>query len=202
MTKKLPALLAIALALTGCNKEQDTPWTRLQAAAPQLSLSTNTPDSTVKSWWQARDARVNFSARVCVEMRDLYGPVDQALISLAAGTISNDFADPERCAPTVYSRDITKVDIQSDTRAIVQAHVRNATPPSKGYTMDEDDKQQKGKGRRMQYLLERQDAQQPWKITQVYSSDRYCVHDSVDGWCVLYKDDRGTANDYVQEYSQ
>lgn len=199
---KLSALLAIALALTGCNKEQDTPWTRLQAAAPQPSAATNTPDATVKSWWQARDDRANFGAKVCDEMRELYGPVDRTLLSLAASNITDDIADPDRCAPTVYSRDITKVDIQSDTRALVQAHVRNATPPSKGYTMDEDDKQRKGKGRRMQYLLERQDAQQPWKVTQIYSSDRYCVHDSVDGWCVLYKDGSGTANSYVHEYSQ
>lgn len=201
MTKLAP-LLAIALALTGCNKDEETPWSRVKAATPQLIVANNTPDATVKSWWHARDARSNFGSTICAEMRPSYGTVDSALVSLASSNIVEDLTDPNRCAATVYSRDITKVDIQSETRALVQAHVRNATPPSKGYTMDVDDKERKAKGRRMQYLLERQDAQQPWKITQIYSSDRYCVHDSVDGWCVLYKDGRGTANAYVHEYSQ
>jgi len=200
--QKFAAILVIILSLTGCAREEESPWTRLKAAAPHLTASTNTPDAAVKSWWQARDARANFGAKVCNEMRELYDPVDRTLLSLAAAKITNDIADPERCAPTVYSRDISKVDIQSDTRAIVQAQVRNATPPSKGYVLDEDDKRDKDRGIRMQYLLERNDANQAWKIAQIYSDERYCSHPVVDGWCPVYEGPAGSSNAHVWAFSQ
>lgn len=199
---KLAAILAIAFTAAGCTQEEETPWTRVKAAAPQVTVASNTPDAAVKSWWQARDARSNFGSKICAEMRGVYGPVDGALVSLASANIVEDLTDPGRCAPTVYSRDISKVDIQSDTRALVEAQVRNSTPVSKGYVMDKDEESQKRKGVRMQYLLEREDAQKPWRISQIYSFSRYCSNDSVNGWCVLYDGDKGTANSYVNEFAQ
>jgi hypothetical protein len=199
---KSAALFAALFLLSACTNNESTPWSRLESAAPKLKAATNTPDATVKSWWQARDARQNFASIACEEMRELYSPIDQTLLSLASDRITADIAAPDRCLPTTYAREITKVDIQSDTRALVQAQVYNSTPPSKGYTLDADDRKEKKRGIRMQYLLERSDTNLPWKIAQIFSDDRYCSHPVVDGWCPIYEGPAGSANAHVWAFSQ
>ncbi len=199
---KYAALIAALFVLSACTDNESTPWSRLESAAPKPKAVTNTPDAAVKSWWQARDARQSFDSVVCAETRELYRPTDQTLLSLANNRITAAIADPDMCLPTTYAREITKVDIQSDTRALVQAQVYNSTPPSNGYILDPDEKKKKERGIRLQYLLERSDTHQPWKISQIYSADRYCFQPVVDGWCPVHEDPAGNANAYVWEISQ
>lgn len=201
MTK--PALLlALAIVLAGCSKEDETPWTRLQAAAPQLKVAANTPDAAVKSWWHVRDEQERYAVAVCKELTELYRPFRSTLDDLSTQGLLAKLAGEEKCDQQTYQREIVNVDVQSETRALVVAHVRNSKPPTPGYVLNIDERDKKERGVRIQYLLERADNTQTWKIAQVYGQNRYCTVAPVNGWCPLYNQSQGSANTYVFESDQ
>lgn len=199
---KSAVLLALAVLLTGCSQEEQTPWMRLQAAVPQLKVTADTPEAAVKSWWLVRDQQEQYSSTVCKELGGLYGPIRSARDGLAAGELLAMQAGRDACDPPSYARDIVNVEVESATRAHVIAQIRNTEPPTPGYVLDNDERGKKERGVRMQYLLERADQDQPWKIAQIYSSDRYCTVAPVDGWCPLYDSKKGSGNSYVFELAQ
>ncbi|MBB1596873.1 hypothetical protein A9973_22685 [Achromobacter sp. UMC46] len=194
-------LLALAIVLAGCSKEE-SPWTRLQAATPQLTVAANTPDAAVKSWWHVRDEEARYAVTVCKESAELYRPFRAARDSLSTQGLQANLAANDQCDPESYEREIVNVDVQSDTRALVVAHIRNAKPPTPGYVMNIDERDKKERGVRMQYLLERADNTQAWKVTQVYGQNRYCTVAPVNGWCPLYNQSPGSAHTYVFESAQ
>lgn len=197
-----PALLvALAIVLAGCSKEE-SPWNRLQAATPQLKIAANTPDDAVKSWWHVRDEEERYAASVCKELAELYRPFRSTLGELSTQALSANRAGEEKCDTQSYEREVVNVDVQSDTRALVVAHVRNTTPPTPGYTMNIDERDKKERGVRMQYLLERADNTQTWKVAQVYGQNRYCTVAPVNGWCPLYNPSQGSGQTYVFETAQ
>lgn len=201
MTKPV-LLLALALVLAGCSKEETSPWTRLQAATPQLKVAASTPDAAVKSWWQVRDEEARYAVAVCQETAELYQPFRSTRDSLSTGALQATLAANDRCDAETYEREIVNVDVQSDTRALVVAHIRNAKPPTPGYVMNIDERDKKERGVRMQYLLERADNTQTWKVAQVYGQNRYCTVAPVNGWCPLYNPNPGSAHTYVFEPAQ
>jgi hypothetical protein len=189
--------LTLVIALVGCNKENDTPWSRLQAASTAPSVANNSPDATVKSWWKVLDAESELAFSTCKETRPLYRPVDAVKKNLLVESVRRERSDDDACSKQTYQRAIGTVDVQSDTRALVYAIVQNSVPPTPGYTMDAEDKVRKEKGLRLRYLLERGDKDQPWKISQLYADDSYCSRTKIDGWCPVYGDSPGTANSFV-----
>lgn len=195
-------LLALVVALAGCSKEEETPWMRLQAAAPQVKVVADTPEAAVKSWWEARDQHEKYSLSICKELTELYRPIRSAQDSLATDDLLAKQANQNGCPETSYTRHILNVDVQSDTRALVVAQIQNTTPPTPGYVPDSDERAKKERGDRMQYLLERADKTKSWKIAQVYTSDRYCTVAPVGGWCPVYSNKKGSANTYVFEFDQ
>lgn len=188
--------------LAGCSKQEETPWMRLEAARPQLELAADTPEAAVRSWWHVRDQHGQYSAAVCKELSELYRPVHAAQDALAADELLAMQAGRPACGQASYARTILNVDAQSGTRALVVAQIRNTTPPTPGYALDNDERGKKERGARMQYLLVRADQSQAWKIAQVYTSDRYCTVPPVSGWCPLYDSKRGSGNTYVHEFDQ
>ncbi|CAB3707719.1 hypothetical protein [Achromobacter pestifer] len=200
MTK--PALLlALAIVLAGCSKEE-SPWTRLQAATPQLKVTANTPDAAVKSWWHVRDEEERYAVAVCKELAELYRPLRSARDSVSTEGLQANLAGNEKCDQESYDREIVNVDVQSNTRALVVAHIRNSKPPTPGYVMNIDERDKKERGVRMQYLLERADNTQAWKVAQVYDQHRYCTVTPVNGWCPLYNQSPGSGHTYVLESAQ
>lgn len=130
-------------------------------------------------------------------MRPLYGIADTVKKDLFVASESRAKSDDDVCRKQTYRREISKVDIQSDTRALVYATVQNSVPPTPGYVMDADDKRRKEQGLSLRYLLERSGADKPWKIAQLYAQESYCSRAKVDGWCAVYGDNSGTANAFV-----
>ncbi|MNV55254.1 hypothetical protein D3C71_1474840 [compost metagenome] len=201
MTKPV-LLLALAIVLAGCSKEEESPWTRLQAATPQLKVAANTPDAAVKSWWHVRDEEERYAVIVCNESAELYRPFRSTREGLSTEGLLAKQAGQDKCDQQIYEREILNVDVQSDTRALVVAHIRNSTPPTPGYVMNVDERDKKERGVRMQYLLERADNTQTWKVAQVYGQNRYCTVAPVNGWCPLYNQSPGSAYTYIFESAQ
>jgi hypothetical protein len=162
--KRILAVAVAAVVLAGCEKPQEQkPPARMAAeqAVESLSSAQNSPDITVKSWWSAKDAWVKVAMAQCESSGDLMKKIQNNMETLAGPEIktSIDCNSVEK-----YDRKIEDVQVQSDTRAVVQARVRNVTPPDPGADTDSEHQRIKDLGDQIRYVLERKDANDGWKI--------------------------------------
>ncbi|MEW5507056.1 hypothetical protein [Pseudomonas antarctica] len=181
-----------ALALAGCfDKEQaEGGLAKAVSAVGAIEAANNSPDVTVKSWWRVKDASAAIRIEVCKNNLKLAAPYFGKLSQLAEGQMIGE-GECEK-TPLVFDRQITKVEVQSDTRAVVTAHIKNATPPEDGAVLDADAKKGKEAGEPFQYVLEREDAKSGWKITKISSFSLYTKE-----WRDAYPKSEPSGNRYV-----
>ena len=181
-----------ALALAGCfdKGQAEGGLAAAVSAVGTIEAANNSPDVTVKSWWRVKDASATIRIEVCKNNLKLAEPYFGKLSQLAEGEMIGK-GECEK-TPLVFDRQITKVEVQSDTRAVVTAHIKNATPPEDGAVLDAEAKKSKEDGEPFQYVLERQDTKSGWKITKISSFSSY-----TKDWRDAYPKDEPSNNRYV-----
>lgn len=164
---------AIAFAMTGCfDKEAtDDGLAKSVAAVAATVTANNSPDVTVKSWWRVKDAAMAVRIETCKNNLKVAAPYFGKLSSLS----SNERYSSDTCVsePFIFDRQITKVDVQSETRSVVTARIKNATPPEEGAVLDAAEKKAKEAGEPYRYVLERKDSNSGWKITEIANFPSY-----------------------------
>lgn len=186
-----------ALALTGCfdRDQADDGLGKAVGVVSAIEAANNSPDVTVKSWWRVKDASAVIRIEVCKNNLKLAAPYFAKLSQLAEDQLISEGGCEK--TPLIFDRQITKVDVQSDTRAVVTAHIRNATPPEEGAVLDADAKKAKEAGEPFQYVLERQDTKNGWKITKISSFSSY-----TKDWRDAYPKAEPSNNRYVYDSFQ
>jgi hypothetical protein len=163
----------LAIGLSGCFDKPPTEEGIAKAlgAVDAIDAANNSPDVTVKSWWRVKDAAMAVRIEICKNDLKLAAPYFDKLSRLS----SNELYSSDSCAsePLIFDRQITKVDVQSETRAVVTARIRNATPPEEGAELDTNAMKAKEAGEPFQYVLERKDSKNGWKITEIASFPSY-----------------------------
>jgi len=191
-------VLAICLVFAGCDKQAASPaQAGLEQAANAmraLKPKQNSPDMTVKSWWEAKDALMQVNEAACQAFFSIANDAGKELSQLAAPdfTITRDCSRSEK-----YQRTIENVQIQSDTRAIVLARVRNITPPDNGASTDSHEQKIKDEGSALRYTLERADAKSDWVISTIESRSSFS-----SGWESTQQKHDPYNHRYVNDYYQ
>lgn len=195
--KRFVAVSLTALTLAGCLEkgQQDEALLKAVNAVENTEVKRNSPDMTVKSWWRVKDAGVAMYIEECRARVKVEAPLFAKLSELSTPDIYND----RECskAPDTYDRQITNVDVQSDTRAVVTAKIVNTTPPDEGAVLSDEDRKRKEAGDAYQYVLERKDSGSEWKIAQVSNMPSW----SRD-WEVLFKKPAPSSNRWVLDFQQ
>lgn len=162
--KRVLVVAAAAIVLAGCEKPQEQkPPARMAAeqAVGSLSSAQNSPDVTVKSWWKAKDAWEKIAQAQCENSNELMSSVQKNMETLAGPEIMTSI---DCSSSETYERKIEDVQVQSETRALVVARIKNTTPPDPGAPIDSEDQRLKDTGTLIRYTLERSDAKAGWKI--------------------------------------
>lgn len=195
--KRYVAVCVAALAISGCFEkgQQDDGLAKAVSGIESTEISTNSPDLTVKSWWRVKDAGAIMYIEACKSYMKTEAPYVAKLSELS----TSDIHSGRNCsgAPDTFDRQITKVDVQSDTRAVVMARIRNTTPPDEGAVLTEEDKARKEAGEAFQYVLERKDSSAEWRIAQVSNMPSWARD-----WEVLFKKPQPSTNRWVYESQQ
>ncbi|PIB69523.1 hypothetical protein [Pseudomonas sp. 2995-3] len=189
---------ALALvALAGCLEQGKTSdglskATKLVESTP---IAANSPDAAVKSWWAVKDASIMLDRQICTEYSRMKAPVKEKLGALA----SDSFPKVSDCFDGMISfdRKIAKVEIESDTRAVVNAVIKNSAPPEPGAVLDDGDRSAKEAGERYRYTLERKGPTDSWKISSIENYPSYARD-----WESAYKAPKPSNNRYVYEQFQ
>nr|WP_312968699.1 hypothetical protein [Pseudomonas sp.] len=168
----LVVVTALAV-LTGCLEKEEKNRELEEATSHLLSvpIATNSPDATVKSWWAVKDAELLLTAEICREYARMKIPVAEKLAKLKAETFST--AQDCSAGNLKFERRIEKVEVESETRAVVAALIRNTTPPDSGAVLGDKDRIMKESGEKFRYILERTDSNAGWGISVIESFPSY-----------------------------
>lgn len=185
----------LAMSLAGCLDEgKPDGLAKATKDVEGIVIAANSPDAAVKSWWAVKDAGIRLDREICSEYLKMADPRDKKLGALAADSLHFH----AECSVThSYERKIAKVDIESDTRAVVSAVIKNIEPPEPGAEMDESDKKAKEAGERYRYTLERGKSTDGWKIASIERLPSYARD-----WQEAYSKPKPSNNQYVYERLQ
>lgn len=189
--------VSLALMLTGCFEQTDISTSAGAATknVNEMKLATNSPDATVKSWWALKDASMRVNQEICPKIIDLRKPYLDKFKALAASNFNHE----AECETMVVSfdRQITKVQVESDTRAVVVALIKNSSPPQVGATLTDEDRKVKEAGEQFKYTLERVDVTSGWKIEKIQTFSIYAKD-----WQDAYKKSEPLNHKYVYDSFQ
>ncbi|MBC3254402.1 hypothetical protein HU733_02760 [Pseudomonas paralactis] len=195
--KRIVILGFVAIGLSGCLDRDQTSagLAKALSAVDSMDAANNSPDITVKSWWRLRDASLSIRIEACKNDLKLAAPYFEKLSKLS----SNERYNSSNCSYKIsaFDRQITKVEVQSETRAIVTAQIKNISPPEEGAVLTAEDKKAKDTGIPFQYLLERQDTKNGWQITKISSFSSYAKD-----WQDIYPKPEPSNNRYVYDFVQ
>lgn len=185
----------LAMSLAGClDESKPDGLAKATKDVEGVVIAANSPDAAVKSWWAVKDAGIQLDREICTEYMKMSSPKDEKLRELAADSLH--FRTD--CSVThSYERKIAKVDVESDTRAVVSAVIRNIEPPEPGAEMDESDRKAKEAGERYRYTLERGKSTDGWKIASIERFPSYARD-----WQEAYSKPKPSNNRYVFEQFQ
>lgn len=193
-------LLPFVFALQACNddsaakvaaeqpKSQQSvanvkPASLVKFVAPIPNL--NSPDNAVKSWWALNDAVNKFSNEHCVNKTWKVAEVDASYVSLSAGNTKEFFQSHDECILETYDRTIERASVETDTRAVVMANIKNSTKLPEGVHLANSSKEDVEKGVNYKYVLARESDK--WYVDEVYYYSSTNVVLKLDPWQQEYK---------------
>ena len=167
--KEIAFSLAICLVvLPGCSNP-DAPGAKAKAdAAETVQVDLATPDKALKSYWAVRDAvRKKHEKLVDGWKKDFLAAADQ-LSSVAHSAV---FEFKDGLGFETFSRDIIDVKIESESRAVVVAVIKNTTPIPAGAEPSKFDEERRRDGQRYKYVLEK--GQTGWRVAEIWEWRTY-----------------------------
>ncbi len=131
-------------------------------------INKNSPDSALKSYWAIKDwtRRVEDEQfRKAVNTKDLIA-TREAFSSL----VSPEIAERKNYPVDEFHRDIVEAKIETETRASINAVVKNSTPIPEGAEVSEYDRKRREEGDRFRYVMEK--TNDGWVVSEIWAFDR------------------------------
>jgi hypothetical protein len=131
-------------------------------------INKNSPDSALKSYWAIKDwtRRVEDEQfRKAVNTKDLIS-TREAFSSL----VSPEIAERKNYPVDEFHRDIVEAKIETETRASINAVVKNSTPIPEGAEVSEYDRKRREEGDRFRYVMEK--TNDGWVVSEIWAFDR------------------------------
>ena len=182
--KALFVALLVLVVLNGCERQNakqapPVPMLASNSAANSVSINAATPDLALKTWWKVLDANSEYGYVTCIKAAPDESPLSVNRDKILTGDVKIYFSHHgDRCSRETYSREIDEVKIESDTRATILATIKNSTPLPGDVHLEEWQTKERTVGKKYKYLMERDSAQEGWKVSQVYSYTEYPVNGS------------------------
>ena len=146
------------------------------------------PDNAVKSWWALNDAVVLAVHEDCKRGDPAQAAYRAARVNLAAGNTKDFYQESPRCLLETFDRTIERASVETDTRAVVMANIKNNTKLPEGISLSKYSKDEVEKGISYKYVLTRESDK--WYVDEVYFHSSTNVVLKRDPWQQEYKVDK------------
>lgn len=167
--------LFIAIFLTGCNANNQSASgvagsskiaskenTMVEA---EVQIDLTTPDKALKSYWAVRDVVRKREHSLTQEGIPKFVELQAPLKQVTSGMIVKDF----QYAPTEmekFSRDIEDIKVETESRAVIVAILKNITPIPVGAEVSKYDEERRREGERVRYVMEKD--QTGWRVAEIW----------------------------------
>lgn len=141
-----------------------------------MTMDTSTPDKALKSYWAVRDMIRDKRHELAVENLARYQALDSAMDAVADGALREEFAAKAN-PPETFSRDIIDLKVESESRAVAVARIKNTTPVPAGAEMNSYAEAKRRDGERYKYVLEK--SQAGWRVAEIWEEK---TTDPVPDW--------------------
>lgn len=177
--KKLLIVILVLLVLGACSKEPAKTEVKLESKFETNvkvqdiiePLNLISPDNTVKSMWKIAEYEGKIKKDLCV-VRLSYESKFKENVNEVAKKLTTDLVlahfqpSAGKCEQDSYSREITEVKTESETRTLVFAKYKNISQIPKGSVPTERDEKIRSEGYQFKYVLEKE--VDGWKISKIY----------------------------------
>ncbi len=174
---KVIVIVSSALITVGCggNKEEKskpdiTPTSAVAEGAAPVEIDMTTPDRALKSYWKVQD-----------QIRAAYFEHDKAQLSAyhriqapAERVMTGAAFNGIKLKPVEFStfiRDIIDVNVESESRAVIIASIKNSTPIPAGAELSKYDEKSRNEGEKYKYVLEK--SPPGWQIAEIWDFKTY-----------------------------
>jgi hypothetical protein len=192
---------AVVVFLAGCGEpakiQQESAVNKAVKAISDFKPNLSSPDFAVKSWWQAKDLQRNLAGSYCLDNNIIES--DKVASGKLKEIASEDLPFERDCNPDVtrFERNITRVDVQSETRAVVSAVIKNASAPESGAHLTTAAESRKDAGSPFRYILTRKDKSNGWRVESVEQMPSW-----KNTWEKVYTRREPSDNSYVYDRYQ
>ena len=180
--RKFTICIAVLLAtLTACSKTEPLPSER-KVSSVKVNLDLATPDKALKSYWAVRDSVRSKQVELFAQNKEGYQSAEAQMSEVADGALAKNFSFDIIPFET-FSRDLIDVKVESESRAVIIAVIKNSTPIPAGAEMSKFDEERRRDGERYRYILEKNQA--GWRVSEVWEWSTY----PSDAWKKIKPDD-------------
>lgn len=158
--------LTLAALLAGCLEQPRAP-----APPPPPQFDGSTPDRAIKSYWAIKDWEQK-AIKTWLAMDDptTVAVWEQRALVLTDKLLRSKQEGRARYAVIqIYEREIQEVKVESDSRAVVVATVRNTTPLPADLRLSASDEQERTGGSRVKYVLEK--GNKGWQVAELWTPE-------------------------------
>lgn len=189
------SIFTVTIAITGllsaCSKSESpqqsaTIFSKVVEPKAILNINNSSPDNAIKSWWAYLDFQEKEAQEDCMRPETATMFKHPEYLPKVAQEELLKATSPKviPCELNTYARDIQEVKIESETRAIVFANIKNSTTIPVGAVLNDIEKKWRENGFKYKYLVEKSSL--GWKVSQVYKFDEYKQKDDSSAWAKLY----------------
>lgn len=167
--KNFLKLATVVVAMLGaCSKTGVTPPEK--HAHLTISVDLSTPDRAIKSYWAVRDSVRSNQHEVITQAMDALARAEAQTIEVSEGALAKELVG-RQYRLEMFARDILDVKVESESRAVITALIKNSTPIPAGTELTKYDEELRTKGERYRYVLEKVSA--GWRIVEIWQWDTY-----------------------------
>lgn len=166
----LAAVLSIALAACGTEGTPGAGATRSSAPTVSVQTDLSTPDKAIKSYWSTVDAVRVAEHAFSADKRPEYEALNAPLMDLFTADVRASM-DRGMDEPDTFSRDIISIDVETESRAVVVARIRNTSPIPQGAELTRYDEDARRNGDQYKYVLEQDDEE--WRVAEIWEQRSY-----------------------------
>lgn len=175
--KKMVVAVLLAAGLAACSKSEVSGNASSSAEGPQASevaVDLSTPDKALKSFWAMRDAVRHKQEDIFQQLKNKFKDAAAPLDKVVTEEIARSFSI--RLTPfETFSRDMIDVKVESESRAVIVAVIKNTTPVPAGAEVTKFDEEHRRDGNRYKYVLE--NSRSGWRVAEIWEWDTYPTAD-------------------------
>lgn len=170
MKSTILVALVVFTFIAGCSTKENSPTKSVVPPMPVVDIST--PDKALKSYWEARDwLSARTTERDSREWADQAEAGGQLIAKVTGGTVAANFSRRDLFPVERFDRSIDEVKVETESRAVALATVKNVTPIQVGAEPSKFETEWREQGAKVKYVLEKGPA--GWQVSEIFEWNKY-----------------------------